>query len=188
MNQGEIPDPISVAMTMAYFGFVPIPLSGRSKVPAIKKWEQTKMEDALEIVTKKVSSGQANNIGVLCGRPSNFVAIDVDSKNGLEKWFQLIYQNCLPETFTVLTGSSGYHYYFQYDERTSKLHNGLIRGMNIDFKTTGGQLVAPGSIHPTTGLLYAVCGGYDYLNNSQVPVPKIAPMPDWLYQLVLSNQ
>ena len=45
-------------------------------------------------------------------------------------------------------------------------------------------MVFPGSIHPETGKPYQAINGLD-IENIKV---NVAPMPDWLYELLESNQ
>ena len=179
----EIPNPIDVAITMLSFGFVPIAL--RNKVPLEKAWEQTKKEEALDIIIRNVESKRCNNIGILTGKPSGIVVIDVDARSeGLLKWFSLLERNCVPdEGFVVLTGSSSYHYYFLYDEGTSQLINTKLG--NIDIKTTSGQVVAPGSFNWEKKKLYAVCNGYPPGDNAK---PILTKMPSWLLSFLLREK
>ena len=172
---------VDYALTYLSFGFVPIGLNG--KRPLLGGWQNTPRDKALELIATNSKAGKINNVGILAGKASGVVVVDVDLReNGIEQWHKMAKDKGLPETFTVLTGSGGYHYYFLYDERMSLLGNTKLIGLGIDFKTDGGQLVAPGSIHPDTKKIYAVQAGY------KDGKPLIARMPNWLFELILANQ
>ena len=167
------------------FGFVPIPLKG--KRPYLPRWQQTTNQTSLRKIKDGEKTGTADNIGILTGKPSGVVVVDVDvNKGGLDFWEELISKNRLPKTFTLETGSGGLHYYFAYDETTQDLRNATaaIKKKGIDVKTTGGQVVFAGSIHPETGVMYDIIDGID----EETQEPIIAPMPSWLLQLLTSNQ
>jgi hypothetical protein len=130
-------------------------------------------------------------IGIVTGVNSGVVVIDVDKReNGVEQWKQIVSLNGLPETFTVLTPSGGYHYYFKYDDRTATFHNGKIRGRGIDIRTTGGLIVFPGSKNHINNKYYTAINGWVIsTNNPELQyVAIIATMPDWLFRLVQADQ
>lgn len=170
---------VGFAQIYKSLGFVPIGVRG--KVPVAKGWQNTKMSEAIDII--KALGSKINNVGIVAGKASNIVVVDIDLReNGIANWHKLVQTKGVPETFVVQTGSGGYHYYFQYDERMPMLHNGKVSGMGIDFKTDAGQVVGPGSIHPDNNRVYNIVAGYKDGKAS------IARMPDWLYELIMINQ
>lgn len=133
------------------WGWIPIPLHG--KVPLGNAWQKTIPDVALDNINRYVS--RIDNLGVLTGEPSGIVVVDVDVKQkGLETWEDLVAKNERPETFTVRTGSGGLHIYFAYNDRIASMIN--QSGYGIEFKTTGGMVVAPWSLHPVTGKPYTM--------------------------------
>jgi putative DNA primase/helicase len=59
------------------------------------------------------------NIGVLTGKRSNVTVADIDGDVGKNTLRDLELKNGeLPDTPRVITGSGGYHYYFQHEPRT----------------------------------------------------------------------
>lgn len=185
----ELPTLSELAQLALHLGFVPIPDKG--KRPILPNWQNTTKQTALRKVADAERTGQADNIGILTGKPSGIVVVDVDvSKGGLNFWNELVKQHGEPETLTVETPSGGYHYYFKYDDRTSKLRNATaaIKGSGIDLKSDGGQVVFIGSIGPN-GKVYRAINGLnlvdDEINKTTV---TIASMPDWLFELLQSNQ
>lgn len=172
------------AITYLKNGFVPIGLRG--KVPVAGGWNKVTKDDALQILESQLASNKINNVGIVTGKSSGVVVVDIDLReNGVKNWEALIKQNGMVDTYLVITGSGGYHYYFKYDERMPSLHKGKVSGQGIDFQTDNAQVVAPGSIHPDTKKPYAVKSGY----NCESATPfTIARMPDWLYTLIASHQ
>lgn len=180
--------PLELAKTIVSYGWVALPLKG--KRPTINKWQTVTRADSLAIVSKAAEEKRADNIGILTGESSGIVVIDIDIRmNGLAKWQALVQANECFNTFTVKTGSGGFHYYFLYDERMRALGNRKIDTYSLDFKTTGGQVVAPGSIHPTTGQTYVVCENGMYPLDPSSPsgrTPKIIRMPKFLFDIISS--
>lgn len=155
---------------MHSIGFTVLPLAG--KRPIISAWQSVKHEDSLNLTLSK----NPNNYGILTGKASNVVVIDIDKRNkGVEKWLEIIGDNIIEETFTVETGSGGYHIYYQYDNRLSHTRNNVYPG--IDFRSEGGQVVGPGSKHPDTGKVYSVVYGY------RRDIAVVAVMPEFLVDI-----
>jgi len=178
------------ATSALVYGFAPIPIL--DKLPKIVGWQQTRINDAdpLSLVRKitqfcEMSTPLANNFGIVTGEASGVVVLDIDkANNGVDLWNRSVELNgAFPETFTVATGKGGFHYYWRYDDRTKVLlQTNKVLGYPWDFRTNGGMVIFPGSIHASTGEMYAVVAGYPQNQ------PHIAEMPEWVYQLLLSNQ
>jgi hypothetical protein len=170
----------SLATQYLAIGFVPIPLEGKKPLPLA--WQTINKDTALKTLEQFPG---ANNLGILTGTPSQIVVLDIDVReNGLETWRKLITEHDIPKTLIVETGSGGYHVYFQYDPRMDKLTNSKVKGIGFDFKTTGGQVVAAGSIHPITHKEYLIISGYQKGDTSV----KLALMPDFLYSIIYNDQ
>lgn len=90
-----------------------------------------------------------SNFGVLTGKINDIEVIDIDVKNnGRESLAWLISKDLIrPTKMTILTGSLGLHLYYKYSNRGLKNKVNLLPG--IDFRTDGGYVVAPGSLHHT---------------------------------------
>jgi hypothetical protein len=192
-------DTVTLAEILVSYGWVAIPL--RDKIPVTKGWQNTTLEKSVSLVTQ--TGRRANNVGIVCGRSSGIVVVDIDREDdGLAYWEELLQEQrdrglseeeILPVTFSVRTPSGGQHIYFQYNARTSGLRNGkrMFSGRGIDFKTTGGQVVAPGSADRATGVLYRVIGTRAYVPDETNPtgrVPVVAEMPDWLLRKLQLSQ
>lgn len=79
-----------------------------------------------------------HNIGIIGGY-GQLRILDVDDKKKAEEFLQ-----DLPETFTVKTGSGGYHFYFHSDYNTNHV---LIDNIG-EFRARNYQVVLPGCTHP----------------------------------------
>ena len=152
---------------MLDYGFSVGPLAG--KIPITSHGVQDFTRDRNVIASWKRKFPGCNwgvtQLGVIC--------LDVDPRNG----GRVAALDLRPEhkTLCVQTGSGGWHLYYR--------HSGSVRGKvdgipGIDVKAGGkGYLVAPGSIHPTTGRPYTVHRG-----------GPIAPLPQHLLALIAQPQ
>src|SRR3990167_2162107 len=183
---------LETARTLDGFGWVLVP--NRDKVPVVKGWTNFTKQNGYRITRSQIENGRANNIGILAGEESGLVAVDIDD---FDSWLEIAEKEIMPETFTVITGKGGVHYYFSYEGKVVNLHTGVIKnrkGKRIgDFRTDGGQIMAPGSTNTETGRKYLVYddgqqSGYRPLKKKGDPVPILAEMPDWLYELLKANQ
>lgn len=126
----------------------------------------TNDKDQIDIWLEKVPNA---NLAIACGQ-SKLAIIDIDPRNGgsfkeNEDYFSVFSQNGteykVPKTRVVKTGGGGYHLYYS---GALKLPGKLDVG--IDFKSNGGYVLAPPSIHET-GNTYQLLK--DYL---VVPFPQ----------------
>ncbi len=92
--------------------------------------------------------GELANVGIVTGRLSNLLVIDVDSDEAQT----LIDSMDLPVTPIVRT-SKGRHYYFRHPaiEVRNKVN---LKGVRLDLRGEGGYVVGPGSQHPD-GAIYS---------------------------------
>ena len=123
---------------------------------------------------------RGRNAGIACGIASRVIVLDIDDHNEFPLWLK---ENGIysypPETFTVRSGGKSLHLYYQYPRDCER---GVVYGCksvkNTENKTTifdikglGGQVVAPGSIHPDGGM-------YSILKN--LPIREA---PQWILDL-----
>lgn len=145
-----------------------IPLHALSKEPIFRDWKN-----------KYQTVRPSGNYGVLAGKINNIIIVDIDIKdNGLQKWEELTNEHELPDTYTVKTGTGGFHYYFNYNEVIKNKIKLKIDGISygIDILTDGKFAVGHGSIHPVTRKQYTL---YDS--------SPIADMPEWLLGLIVAS-
>jgi hypothetical protein len=107
------------------------------------------------------------NAGIACGPASGTLVLDVDHPG---KFFEICRKNNLkiPLTFTVQTGREKPHFHFQWPKNGMSYSNKSLadplkeKGSDgkviriFDVRGEGGQVVAPGSIHPVTGKPYKI--------------------------------
>ncbi len=133
------------ALRYLEMGLSVIPLRHKDKKP-LTSWDDYQKRRSQEWeVEEWWATWPDANIGIVTGKVSGLVVVDVDGEKGLETAKRL----GLPETPTVKTGK-GEHYYYRHSG------NGEIRNVQkkdslpgIDLRGDGGYVVAPPSIHPS---------------------------------------
>lgn len=162
-------------------GLTPVPLVG--KKPVIDNW-QILHDVTMDKVEKWHADGQLQNIGVLCGEASgNLVIIDFDGLPGYEAFIAAFPQAV--NTLTVKTGSGdGMHVYYRVKQLPAPariLHipwDGYAEGINIEFRSTGLQCVAPPSVHPDTHKPYVAA-----IRKPIAQVDSLGDMIEWAREL-----
>lgn len=137
----------SDAALMANAGYELIPLKSGSKAPRDTNWTRRRYDSNAVIAEARRQSG---NLGVRL-RAVDLV-IDVDPRNGgSESLARLVASMGLdPDAWPhVTTGGGGHHYYLRKPAELATVGK-LDAFPGIDFKKLGGQVVAPGSVHPET--------------------------------------
>lgn len=153
---------LSEALELADHNLSIIPIKSKEKYPAIDSWKPYQQERASKETLERWFANTDNaNIGVITGKVSNVVVLDIDNVSGIKP------EHVLPDTPTVKT-NRGYHYYFKhpgFDFSSFK-----IMGLG-EVQSDGKYVVAPPSIHPS-GVKYEWLQGF-----GETP---LADMPDWL--------
>ena len=122
-------------------GWVVMPIRPNGKQPVIRQW--SKLESNDQTIDKFHDD---NNLGVIMGRVSGVICIDVDVKhdNGVETLKELEKKyGQLPLTVTSETPSGGIHYYFKYHEG---IRNRKKVGAGIDIQADGTQTLEEPSV------------------------------------------
>lgn len=167
---------VEEALKCAGMGWRVLPVNG--KVPLVKDWPRLASTDETTIRQWWRRYPDAN-IGLATGRQSDLFVLDIDPGKGGDESLRTLEEKfvALPPTIEVLTGGGGRHYYFK--------HPGLLvgnsaseLGAGLDVKTDGGQVVAPPSIHPTTGRCYAWEAAHHPAD------VELAAVPAWLLHLL----
>lgn len=128
--------------------------------------------------------GSTYNVAIATG--NGLVVLDVDTnhdagKYGDETLADLERQHGkLPDTWTCLTGGGGVHYYFACDDPALTVGAGFAPG--LDYRGEGGYVIAPPSIHPSTGR------AYEWEASSTPTSVPLATLPDWLHRLMLRGK
>ncbi len=155
------PDRERVALWLARErGLSVIPLSARGKRP-MEPWARWQREraDEQQIHTWFAGGARQPNVGIVTGRVSNIVVVDVDSAAGLT-WAQAH----LPPSPMRTATAKGEHWYFRHPGAAITIPN-TVRiptadpQVSLDLRADGGYVVGPGSVHPS-GALYTRLGDW----------------------------
>ena len=149
-----------------------IPLKG--KKPAISGWQMW-CEHPRDFNPKEF---KGRNCGIPCGPANGIIVVDVDDVPAFEamRWDK---GWDLPITRIHETGSGKPHYFFRYPQDGQRYGCRSIKSEDgkrsvFDIRGIGGQVVAPGSVHPATGKRYMVAEDR-----------PIAEAPHWLLDFAL---
>lgn len=158
---------MNVALANIARGYAVIPLAPGTKKPINKGWTKGAAFRTVEDVRQRWP-GVACNVGILC---EGWLVVDVDvHKGGAASFERLQELGALPRTLKHRTWSMGIHQIYRLPSGTC-VSNGPLAGFpGIDIKSTGGQIVAPGS----------VISGLDYSVEDDTPIVEA---PQWLLQL-----
>lgn len=145
---------LAAALAYAARGWRVFPLHPRDKTPIPKSGFKEASSSEHEILRWWQLFPDAN-IGLATGEP--FDALDIDSRDAVPDLQRLLgsdYRHAGP----VVDTGKGWHLYFAATGAGNRA--GLLGG-KIDFRGTGGYVVAPPSIHPS-GRIYRWREGRDY--------------------------
>jgi putative DNA primase/helicase len=145
------------------------------KHPRISEWQKLASTEESWLKGWFMRQWPGANIGILTGEESGVCVVDIDLKSGGDvSLMELCDRHGIiwPETLTVLTGSGGFHYYFQFPKGLDLRNTSGKLGRGIDTRANGGFVVAPPSLH-------ASGNRYKWVNNSEP-----APLPDLLLKLL----
>lgn len=115
------------------------------------------------------------NIGIATGPDSGLLVVDVDlpaAESSFKRLKELHRE--LPATLTARTGGGGLHHYFSHPDRVLPNTTGRLPGIletlaGIDVRAHGGYVVAPPSLHISSGK-------YLWVDANVAP----ADLPDWI--------
>ena len=179
--QNENRSKLDAGLSYAALGWRVIPLAG--KIPCLKDWPVAATIDN-ERIRHWFGSGRPHenaNIGIVCGSESGLVALDIDPRHGGDASLAALEAKygALPATVESQTGGGGRHLLFKHPQDAAIANNSNRLGPGIDVKATGGQIVAPPSIHPDTGETYGWKVGH------RPHDIELAELPMWLIELLV---
>ena len=133
-------------------GFSVIPVQPSGKRPLVSWIEYQSRRPTEEEIRQWWQQHPSANIGIVTGKVSRTVVIDLDPDKGGNESGAGIYEQA-PTDLIVKTGRGGYHLYYRYPEDVGHIPNrvGLLPG--VDVRADGGYVVAPPSAH-SSGRLY----------------------------------
>lgn len=163
-------------------GFVVVPLNdndnyGEGKCPAVKNWCNLTLDN-------KINVNIYNNIGIVCGKNSGIMCIDVDAKDdGVKHFDQLVKKYKFPfGTPYQKTPNGGLHYIFKYNpEKMNDMQSRIKfftlndKKVGVDFWVNKVQFVAEPSINKLTG------DKYEWV--IEPTNDNIQELPDWVIDL-----
>ncbi len=181
-------------------GKTPHPKAGyRDAAGNFHGWGETATNDLAQITHFWTNVDPYANVGIAC-KPSELLVIDLDQAkepwnlrgsewaylhdaygqfvSGVDVWDEMMFKadGATPETYTVRTGSGGYHLYYQWPKHWPRISQASpIKGV-VDVRGNGGQyggyVLAEGSVTDA--------GQYRAVENYRGP--QIAP--EWIRKLV----
>ncbi len=145
------------AQKLVEAGFSLLPLKVRKKQPLAAllpkvagkpSWASfCELKASFEVVSTWLGRVPELNLGIICGKVSNVVALDMDSMDAVQ-WAA---KNLPAPLFRVQTGrqGGGQHWFYRYPDGVESVPNASeFRGRkDIQVRGDGGYVVAPGSVH-----------------------------------------
>lgn len=132
------------------------------KKPIVKKWQKRGVATKEEL--KEWFEGKDDvMLSVLCGRPSNIIAIDCDSEEGYNEIAKHIpYQSVVGIPMPVIAKTpsrNGRHFYFKCPSIELPTINGILK--DVDLKCGGGLITIPPS--QIKGV-----GSYEFMDSNNI--------------------
>ena len=122
-------------------GYVVIPVRA-DKSPSLPRWKGVKLEDCANM------RFGTDAIGLLTGEINGIVVLDIDVSHDGLGYFKKEIMGSMPNDGPVsVTGGGGLHYFFAYNHETAVGNRYRLRKKGLDFKSDGGYVIVPPSIH-----------------------------------------
>ncbi len=102
-------------------------------------------------IAAMLAAHPAGLLAIRTGAVSGVAVVDIDPRNGGR-----VDPDLMPPTRTVRTGSDGWHLYYRHPGEP--LGSKVSGHPGVDLKADGGYVVAPPSVHPSTGRPYRRVG------------------------------
>lgn len=137
------------ALQYARKGMKIIPIAKNGKIPILPDWVNKCSSDPDTI--RNWFEGNELNVGIVTGKKSNILVIDIDIKNGDGRMsmadFEAKTGSYLPPTVTAKTPSGGIHLFFKYPSEVSNIKGKIGILPNVDIRADGNQVV----VYPSKG-------------------------------------
>lgn len=158
-------------------GWSVIPVRPKDKRP-LTRWQDYQSDAASEADVKQWFDRWPDaNVGIVTGRVSGLVVVDVDPKHRGDRSLTRLEleHGPLPPTIESTTGGGGRHIYFAHPGGI--IHNKVGFAPGVDVRGDGGYVVAPPSLH-ASGKRYT-------WRRSHAPEQTVlAAMPRWLLDAI----
>jgi len=113
-------------------------------------WEEYQKRRATEQELTAWFKDGKNNVGIVCGKVSNLIVLDVDGEEG-QRFINTVE---IPLTPCVKTRENRNHFYFQYPKDGHEIRKFTRKFPGIELLGEGRSVTAPPSIHPVTNEQY----------------------------------
>lgn len=136
----------TVAEAYVNRGWSVLPVRPEEKRPFMQNWLQfTKTRPDRALVTSWFTALSGAGVGVVTGRVSNMVVLDVEHHCTVP--IEEILKR-YPTDMVARTGGGGYHLFYQYPQSVSRVSNRVRIFDGADLRADGGFIVLPPTIHP----------------------------------------
>lgn len=173
--------PREAALAYQAAGLAVVPVEPGGKRPLVRWQAYQTTPPTRQEIGRWFQQWPDANVGILTGRVSGLVVLDIDPRHGgeasLEEWRSA--GRLLPATAQARTGGGGRHVYFHHPGVA--VHNRVALAPGVDFRGDGGLVVAPPSRHPSGGY-------YQWLAPGEGVARQPSPMPPWLVEIVSGGE
>lgn len=139
----------SAALAYAEAGLSVIPCTGKQSAALWSRWQNECA--TFGRIHYWASAGMLQNVGIVCGRVSDLVVVDLDGLNAVAE-YEATFPRLL-DTLTVSTGSrKGKHYWYGAVGHSTE----TVRTAGYEVRGDGCYIIAPPSVHPVTDLPYMI--------------------------------
>jgi len=163
-------DTHAAALAYAARGWSVIPIERRGKRPLVPWLEFQQRIASVDEIDAWYRQRADANVGIVTGRVSGLVVIDVDPRHGGEESLRRLQDEAglLARTVEAETGGGGRHLYFVHPGIPLQNRVGIAPG--IDLRADGGCVVAPPSTH-SSGRRYVWAPGCSPGERDPAPLP-----------------
>jgi hypothetical protein len=169
----------AIAAPLAERGIPTVPLRPRSKVAFLTEWEEKATTDLAQIEKWDTEYPDANGACVAIGKLGGVWFLELDKPEVVQR-IETETGKKIPRTFRVRSSPGRGHFYFKQSEASIACGNiaqGFVKHGDWSARVNRQYVVAPGSLHPKTGLPYEI-----------VSTAEIIEAPQWLIDWLLSQK
>lgn len=170
---------LDIAEPLAARGIPTIPLRPKTKIAILPEWEKLATTDPFQMMEWDDLYPDANVGCVALAKTNGVWFFEVDRPEVLQRVESETGQK-LPKTFRVRSSPGRGHFYFKQSSASLEMGNisqNFVKGGDWSARVSNAYVVAPGSLHPKTGLPYEV-----------VSTADLVECPDWLINWLKSQK
>lgn len=177
-------DTLTAALEYARHGLRVLPIKPGEKRPPMPAWQDAATTNPDRINSWWGGLYAGHGVGIATGQGVFVLDVDISDGKAGDETLRALEDSYGPltDTVRVITGSGGAHIYYRYPEGTEIRNDaGRKLGPGLDIRGTGGQVVAPPTLHPTSGQRYA------WEDGCGLDEIEIAEAPEWLLGLLTAQ-